>query len=262
MVIVPLLLLDSEYAMTERTMSSPTEPRPLELRSLPGPFKALVLGASGTIGSAFMDTLGQMPRCAQVVGLQRNSSPAIDLEREETLRDAAHWLADQGPFQLILDATGALTIDGTGPEKSLSQCKPQALAKSFAINAIGRALVLKHFSQLLPKHGRSLFGVLSARVGSIEDNRLGGWYGYRASKAAGNMILQNAAVEIHRTKPEVVFAALQPGTVDSPLSAQFNKGHPLTSSRDAAEGLLMALDRLHAKGSAWFIDFRGDEIPW
>ena len=238
--------------MTERPMSSPTEPRPLELRSLPGPFKALVLGAAGTIGSAFVNTLSQMPSCARVVGLHRSSSPAIDLEREETLRDAAHRLADQGP----------LTIDGVGPEKSLSQCKPQALAKSFAINAIGRTLVLKHFSQLLPKHGRSIFGVLSARVGSIEDNRLGGWYGYRASKAAGNMILQNAAIEIHRTKPEVVFAALQPGTVDSPLSAQFNKGHPLTSPSDAAVGLLTALDRLHAKGSAWFVDFRGEEIPW
>ncbi|MFZ9176580.1 MAG: SDR family NAD(P)-dependent oxidoreductase [Burkholderiaceae bacterium] len=248
--------------MTARPMSSSSQPTPLELRSLPGPFKALVLGASGTIGSAFVNTLSQMPSCAQVIGLHRSSSPAIDLEQEDTLRHAAHWLADQGPFALILDATGALTIDGTGPEKSLSQCKPQVLAKSFSINAIGRALVLKHFSPLLPKHGRSLLGVLSARVGSIEDNRLGGWYGYRASKAAGNMILQNAAIEIHRTKPEVVFAALQPGTVDSPLSAQFNKGHPLTKPCDAAVGLLMALDRLHAKGSAWFVDFRGDEIPW
>jgi len=249
--------------MTARPMSSPNQqPTTLELRSLPGPFKALVLGASGTIGSAFVEVLRLMPNCTQVVGLHRSSSPAIDLEQEDTLRHAAHWLADQGPFALILDATGALTIDGVGPEKSLSQCKPQVLAKSFAINAIGRALVLKHFSPLLPKHGRSLFGVLSARVGSIEDNRLGGWYGYRASKAAGNMILQNAAIEIHRTKPEVVFAALQPGTVDSPLSAQFSKGHPLTRPCDAAVGLLMALDRLHAKGSAWFVDFRGDEIPW
>jgi NAD(P)-dependent dehydrogenase (short-subunit alcohol dehydrogenase family) len=262
MVIIPLPLSDPEYAMTVQPMSSPSTPTLLELRSLPGPFKALVLGASGTIGKAFIETLSQMPSCRQVVGLHRSSSPAIDLESEETLRHAAQSLTDQGPFQLILDATGALTIDGIGPEKSLSQCKPQVLAKSFAINAIGRALVLKHFTPLLPRHGRSLFGVLSARVGSIEDNRLGGWYGYRASKAAGNMVLQNAAIEIHRTKPEVVFAALQPGTVASNLSAPFNKGHDLVEPADAARGLLLALDRLHAKGSAWFVDYRGDEIPW
>lgn len=232
------------------------------MRSLSDPFRALILGATGTIGSALVQALRDMPQCAQVVGLGRQTSPSIDLTSETSLRNAAQSLATMAPFQLILDATGALSIDGQGPEKRLDQCMPDLMAKSFELNAIGRALVLKHFTPLLPKHERSLFGVLSARVGSIEDNRLGGWYSYRASKAAGNMILQTAAIELHRTKPQAVFAALQPGTVASKLSAAFNKGHPLTEPSTAAKGLLMAIDRLHAKGSAWFVDFQGEEIPW
>lgn len=243
-------------------MSLPAQSSHVEIRSLKPPFRALVLGATGTIGRAFCQVLQKLPNCELVIGLSRSTTPAIDLRDEKSLRQAAQFLADQGPFPLILDATGALTIEGKGPEKSLAQCDPTALANSFAVNAIGRAMILKHFSALLPKHERSLFGVLSARVGSIEDNRLGGWYGYRASKAAGNMILQTAAIEIHRTKPQAVFAALQPGTVASPLSAPFNKGHDLIEANDAAAGLLFALDRLHAKGSAWFVDHRGEEIPW
>jgi NAD(P)-dependent dehydrogenase (short-subunit alcohol dehydrogenase family) len=256
------MLLLKEYATALSSMSLPIQSHHVEIRSLKAPFRALVLGSTGTIGQAFCETLQEHPSCELVIGLSRSSSPAIDLRDEKSLRQAAQSLGDRGPFALIIDATGALTIEGKGPEKSLAQCEPAALANSFAVNAIGRAMVLKHFSALLPKHERSLFGVLSARVGSIEDNRLGGWYGYRASKAAGNMILQTAAIEVHRTKPQAVFAALQPGTVASPLSAPFNKGHDLVEPKEAVRGLLFALDRLHAKGSAWFVDHRGEEIAW
>jgi len=255
------MVTSRNYATRPQVMSA-NDQHVFQMKSFQRPFRALVLGSSGTIGSALCDLLGQIPNCTEVIGLSRSSSPAIELTNESSLRAAAQSKTMGETFHLIIDATGALTIDGVGPEKSLSQCKPDFLSRSFEINAIGRALVLKHFTAFLPKHERSIFAVLSARVGSIEDNRLGGWYGYRASKAAGNMMLQSAAIEIHRSKPQAVFAALQPGTVDSGLSAPFNKGHDLVSPQDSAQGMLMAIDRLRAKGSAWFVDYRGEEIPW
>ncbi len=232
------------------------------LHSLPEGYRALVLGASGTIGSAWVDALQADPRCAAVHGLSRRSTPAIVLEDEASLQTAAASLRAEGPLALIVDACGALSLDGRGPEKRLDELDPQALARAFQVNAIGRALVLKHFVPLLPRSGRSLFAVLSARVGSIGDNRAGGWYGYRAAKAAGNMLLQTAALETGRSRPEAVFAALQPGTVPSALSAPFLAGHPTLSARDAVGGLMRALDGLKPRRGAWFVDHRGEEIPW
>lgn len=235
---------------------------PLRLTSMPKGFRAIVLGCTGTIGQALQAELEAMPDCSLVLGLSRSGTPSLVLEDSRSLSRAARWAEAQGPFHLIVDATGALTIDGRGPEKRLDAVTVEGLARAFEVNAIGRALVLKHFIPLLVKYERALFGVLSARVGSIEDNRLGGWYGYRASKAAGNMLLQTAAIETYRTRPQAVFAALQPGTVASNLSAPFNAGHPLIEARTSARGMLWALDRLHAKGRAWFVDYRGEEIPW
>jgi NAD(P)-dependent dehydrogenase (short-subunit alcohol dehydrogenase family) len=184
------------------------------------------------------------------------------LEEEATVAAAALAVQPGGPFHLIVDATGALTIDGQGPEKRLSQVSSASLLRAFQVNAIGRGLVLRHFVPLLAAKERSIFAVLSARVGSIEDNHLGGWYGYRASKAAGNMLLQTAAIESHRTRPQAVFAALQPGTVDSRLSAPFQAGHEVLRPEASAAGLLQALDRLAPRPRAWFVDYKGDEIPW
>jgi NAD(P)-dependent dehydrogenase (short-subunit alcohol dehydrogenase family) len=232
------------------------------MQSLPTPFKALVLGSSGTIGQAFVQALRQTPACAQVVALCRSVQPNLVLEDEASIAAAAQWAQAQGPFHLIVDATGALTIDGQGPEKRLAQVSATGLMRAFEVNAIGRALVLKHFVPLLASKERSIFGVLSARVGSIEDNHLGGWYGYRASKAAGNMLLQTAAIESHRTRPLAVFAALQPGTVASNLSAPFQAGHATVSTDDSAAGMLAALDGLQPRQQAWFVDYRGGVIPW
>lgn len=232
------------------------------MTSLPAGFRALVLGASGTIGGAFVQTLSVLPGCAAVVALSRREAPALVLEDESAVAAAAQWAASQGPFQLIVDATGALTIDGQGPEKRLAQVSSEGLRRAFEVNAIGRALVLKHFVPLLAQKERAIFAVLSARVGSIEDNRLGGWYGYRASKAAGNMILQTAAIESYRTRPLCVFAALQPGTVVSALSAPFQSGHQTVAPENSVSGMLAALDRLDARPQAWFVDYQGNPIPW
>ena len=229
--------------------------------SLGTAYKALVIGSSGTIGQAFVHTLQQDPNCHQVTPLSRASHPGFKLESETGIAEAAATLKDVGPFDLIIDATGALTIDGQGPEKQIGALNAERLARTFEVNAIGPALLIKHFSPLLNTQ-RSVFAKLSARVGSISDNQKGGWYGYRAAKAALNMILQTAAIEIHRKRPEAIIAAMQPGTVASPLSQAFVAGHQTVTASESAQGLLHALDQLTPRLGAHFIDFRGNEIPW
>ena len=232
------------------------------MNRLPEAYRAVVLGASGAIGSALVAALQADVRCAHVLAYSRNSHPGFELEDEASMAACAAHAAFHGPLHLVLDATGALYIDGQGPEKRLGALDPQRLARAFAVNAIGPAMLLKHFVPLLASDAPVVFATLSARVGSIEDNRTGGWYGYRASKAALNMLLQTAAIEAARTRPLAVFAALQPGTVASKLSGPFvAAGDALTPAASAA-GMLAALDALHPTGRAQFVDYRGGMIPW
>ena len=232
------------------------------MKSFPQRYRALVLGASGAIGSAFERALSRQPECAGVIGLGRRSDPGFDLDDEASIAACARAVAPRGPFDLIIDATGALTIDGIGPEKRLRDLDAAHLARAFAINAIGPALLLKHFIPLLPSKSRCIFATLSARVGSIGDNRKGGWYGYRASKAARNMLLKTAAIEACRQRPQAVFAALQPGTVRSRLSAPFLAGTEAMEPDVSAALLLEALDALPASGTAVFVDYKGRSITW
>jgi NAD(P)-dependent dehydrogenase (short-subunit alcohol dehydrogenase family) len=232
------------------------------LTSLPPAFRALVFGASGALGGAFVAALRAMPSCGEVVALSRRSTPSFDLEDEASIRACAAALAPRGPFHLIIDATGALAIDGVGPEKRLDDLDAARLARSFAVNAIGPALLMKHFVPLLPTGERCIFATLSARVGSIADNRKGGWYGYRASKAALNMLLRTAAIEACRRRPAVVFAALQPGTVRSQLSAPFVAGDDALAPEASAAMLLEVLDAAPARKEALFLDYRGQAIEW
>ena len=229
--------------------------------SLGKSFQALVIGSTGTIGTAFVEALQADPHCGGVHTLSRSSHPGFSLESETGIAQAAASFKEAGPFDLIIDATGALTIDGHGPEKHIGALNAERLARAFEVNAIGPSLLLKHFSPLLSTQ-RSIFAKLSARVGSITDNQKGGWYGYRAAKAALNMILQTAAIEIQRKRPEAIIAAMQPGTVASPLSQAFVAGHQTITAMESALGLLQALDRLTPRPGAHFIDFRGNEIPW
>lgn len=224
-------------------------------------YRALVLGSSGSLGQAWLQALQADPRCAGVTGLSRGTAPAIVLEDEASLRQAAQAVADAGALHLVLDATGALQIDGRGPEKRLDELDGGALVRAMQVNAIGPALALKHFAPLLATGERVVWAKLSARVGSIEDNRKGGWYGYRASKAALNMLLQTAAIEIARRRPLAVVAALQPGTVRSALSRPF-VGDDALDPMASARGMLRAIDALEPTGRAQFVDHRGDAIPW
>ena len=156
-----------------------------------------------------------------------------------------------------------LKVGDRGPEKSWRQLDPSTLTRQFAINAVGPALVMKHFLPLLPRQGRSVFACLSARVGSIGDNHLGGWYGYRASKAALNQFVRTAAVELARTRPEAICVALHPGTVATPLSQPFvAEGPEIVSAEVAAGRLIQVIDGLTVSDTGGFFDHTGARVIW
>ena len=225
-------------------------------------YKALEIGASGAIGSAFANAFESDLYCTHVGVVSRAHASGFDLTDTQTISRQAAIAGATGPFQIIIDATGALTIDGVGPEKSLSAIDQDHLLRSFQINAIGPALVLRHFAPLLAS-GTSIYAKLSARVGSISDNKKGGWYGYRASKAALNMLLQTAAIELQRKNPDLRVVALQPGTVKSKLSQPYmGSANQLLEPAESVAGMLASLKSLRSKYGAHFVDYKGDEIAW
>lgn len=218
--------------------------------------RALVLGVSGGIGGAVAAAL--RPR-AKVVGLSRHDD-GFDITDEASVAAALGGL--EGPFDLIFVATGALVLNGTGPEKTLKAVTAEGLASQFAVNAIGPALVMKHALRLMPRDRVAKLAVLSARVGSIGDNRLGGWYGYRAAKAALNQLLHTAAIEASRSHPHSVLVSLHPGTVATALAPSHRAGHPTVSPEVAAENLLRVLDGLGPSDTGGFFDWKGEVMPW
>lgn len=231
------------------------------MNSLPEGFRALVIGAGGALGTAFAQDLRNDPRCADLHALGRSTEPAIDLAHEASIEAAASRLRERAPFHLIIVATGVLHAPQVQPEKRLSDLTTAAMEQVFRINTFGPALLLRHFAPMLERQ-RSVMAVLSARVGSIADNRLGGWYSYRASKAALNMMLRTAAIELRRTHPGAVLAALHPGTVKSALSRPF-KGDVLgREPREAAADMLRALDALGPQDSGCFLAYDGQRLPW
>ena len=225
---------------------------------------ALVIGASGGIGEALLRRLQGDARFARVLGLSRHSQPALDLQDEASIAQAAAHVAGLGvPLRLLIDATGLLHGQGLQPEKSWQQLDPVQMAQAFAINAIGPALLMKHFLPLLPREGRSVFATLSAKVGSIGDNQLGGWYSYRASKAALNQLVRTAAIELRRRQPQALCVALHPGTVATNLSAPFAKTSLQVQAPDhAAARLLSVIDGLQATDSGGFFNHDGSVLPW
>lgn len=232
------------------------------MQSLPSGYRALVIGASGGIGAAIVQHLEQDEHCARVYALSRSSQPAVDYDNESSIADAAKQLQQDGPLHLIIVATGMLHDSHGMPEKRLAQLNCDQMLASFRTNTMGPALVLAKFIPLLAQRERSLLGVLSAKVGSIGDNRLGGWYSYRASKAALNMLLKTASIEISRTHPNTILAALHPGTVDTGLSAPF-KGAQIGRSPDlAARDLLQVMDGLQPSESGGFWAYDGKPLPW
>lgn len=230
--------------------------------------RAIVIGNSGGIGAALERRLTSKGYVVSGLSRSRDASVSseerltIDLTSERSIEAAAHLHAGT-PFSLIVIATGLLHDAEVAPEKAMRDLDQISLMRLFAVNAIGPALVAKHFVPLLAKKERCVFAALSARVGSISDNRLGGWYGYRASKAALNMLIKTLAIELARTRPEAICVALHPGTVDTRLSKPFQKGVAdgrLFSTDEAAAQLLEVIERLDPDRSGRCFAWDGAEI--
>lgn len=215
--------------------------------------RAVVIGAGGGIGAALAEALEE--EGTAVLRLARSD---LDVTDEAGIKAAA---ARAGAPELVVVATGLLHDAEHGPEKALRDLDPLWLARQYAVNAIGPALVAKHFLPVMPRTGRSVFAALSARVGSISDNRLGGWYGYRASKAALNQLIRTLAIEDKRRNDRGLVVALHPGTVDTRLSKPFQqRGRDLFQPGRAAVQLLDVLDGLRPTDSGKIFAWDGAEI--
>lgn len=223
--------------------------------------KAIVIGANGGIGNALAQRLEA--RGDQVLRLSRHSVPALDLDQDSSIELAAQALAAEAPFDLILIASGLLHGEGVAPEKSFRQIDGAALTRLFRVNVIGPAVVMRHFLPLLARDQRSVMAALSARVGSIGDNRIGGWVGYRSSKAALNQVIRTLSVELARTHPQLIIAGLHPGTVDTELSAPFQRNvapEKLFTPARSAELLIETVERLTPADSGGCFDWAGERI--
>lgn len=219
--------------------------------------RVLVIGASGGIGAAC--AAAWRARGAEVTGLSR-SGDGLDVTDEASVVRVLGTLS--GPFEVILVATGALQIGDGVPEKSLRALRPEVFLDQMALNALGPGLVAKHALRLLPRDRRAVFAALSARVGSIGDNRLGGWISYRAAKAALNQILHSAAIELARTHRHAIVVSLHPGTVETDVSRAYLGRHPAVSPQEAAANLLAVIDGLNVAQTGGFFDWSGAPVVW
>lgn len=237
---------------------------PALLASFPPGGLALVIGATGGIGAALADALDASGCFTAVMRAARGGNPAVDLQDEASVAALAARVGGSGlDLRLAFDATGFLHDARWQPERSWRELDPAHLAHAFAVNAIGPALLMKHLLPLLPREGKAAFATLSAKVGSIGDNRLGGWYGYRASKAALNQLVRTAAVELKRSRPQALCVALHPGTVQTRLSTPFAKtGLAVREPAAAATLLLEALGKLSPAASGGFFDYNGSPLAW
>lgn len=236
--------------------------------------RAVVVGSSGGIGAALIDHLVDSPQVARIHALSRGGrthpSPKVanltfDFTDEDSLIAAAQALQEVKPFDIILVATGLLQGEGIAPEKNLRALSHEGFAKSFEINTIGPAMTAKYFAPFLRRDAKAVFASLSARVGSISDNRLGGWYAYRASKAALNMVLKTLSIELGRRFSDQIIVGLHPGTVDTDLSRPFQGNVPegkLFTAEFSAEKLLSVIDKVSPKDSGNLFDWAGKQIDF
>lgn len=245
------------------------------LSRLPDGFSALVTGASGGIGHAVVDALLESGRPGRVIGVSRAGhshadprfeSLALDVSEPEGLAALTQAL-DATPLHLVFNAIGMLHDErfGIGPEKKLDDLDAEAMSRLYHVNAVTPALLLKALQPSLKGRHPALVASLSARVGSIADNRMGGWYAYRASKAAHNMLMKTAAVELRRLNPQVCVACLHPGTTDTALSKPFQARVPaekLFTTGFVAERMLAVLDDCGPEQSGAFLDWAGDPVAW
>ena len=234
---------------------------------------AVIIGASGGIGRELVVQLARDARYSRILALSRSKVTfagssvrcmTIDITDESSIAVSAAAARAMGEVRLVVCATGVLHDTDVRPEHSWTAVTASNLAYLFQVNAIGPALVAKHFLDLLPRDARAVFAALSARVGSIADNRRGGWYAYRASKAALNMLIKTYSIELARRAPQAICVGLHPGTVDTPLSAPFQRGlapDQLVTPQAAAANLLRVLDALSPGDTGAVYGWDGTRIP-
>ena len=244
------------------------------LSKLPAAANVAVIGASGGIGAEFTRQLSSAPHIAQVHAFSRTEtdradagvlSHAIDITDDDSVQRAAIAATAHAPLDAVIVATGILHAGSIQPEKSLAQINPQAMLEVMRVNAIGPVLVAKHFLPRMRRDSRTVFAALSARVGSIADNRLGGWASYRASKAALNMLLKTASIEQARRFPECIVVGLHPGTVDTGLSKPFQRRVPdgkLFTTEYAVSRLCDVIDHLAPEDSGRCFAWDGKVIEY
>tara|TARA_Y100001968_G_scaffold92086_1_gene82821 strand:- start:2829 stop:3548 length:720 start_codon:yes stop_codon:yes gene_type:complete len=231
----------------------------------------LIIGSSGGIGKAFANFYSQDPN-NKIIGLSRSqenfeeslyANHYIDLEKEDTIENAALTVSEHSPFQLIIIASGILHAENLAPEKSYKHISAENFKKILNVNTIGPALVGKFFIPLLDSHSPSVMAFLSARVGSISDNRLGGWHAYRSSKASLNMIIKNFSLEVSRTNKQASIIGLHPGTVNTELSKPFQKNvaeSKLFSPEFSAGAMAKVIDNLKQEDTGSVLAFDGSKI--
>lgn len=243
------------------------------LDNLPDKYRAVVFGASGGIGAAMTAALAGDPRCAEVWAGSRSGAGSggkrrdfrFDLTDGDSIATAVDLIGEGGPVHLVLVTTGLLHTSEFGPERSWRDLDAAAMAQIFAVNTIGPALIARHMLDLLPRDEAAIFAVLSARVGSIGDNRLGGWHSYRASKTALNMLIRNFSIELQRKRKQAICVGLHPGTVDTGLSEPFQRGVPdgkLFSPDYSARQLLGVLSDLTPSDTGHIHAWDGQRIEW
>ena len=231
----------------------------------------VVVGVSGAIGKAFVDYYSKDESVENVFAFSRKKinfenrkikSFDLDIENQTSIENAAQNIKDYA-VDIIIVATGILHSENFGPEKSIREINHSTMAKVMAVNTIGPALIGRYFIPLLRKDAKSVLAFLSARVGSISDNKLGGWYSYRASKTALNQIIKNFSIELKRTNPKAVVLALQPGTVDSNLSEPFKKNvakGKLFSPEQSREFLSEVIEKATIEDSGNLVAYDGEII--
>lgn len=236
--------------------------------------RVIVIGSTGGIGHAFIDKLTSSDQVSQIYALSRQgqSHPSskvanltFDFTQESSIEAAAEALRETGPFDLCIIATGLLQGQGIAPEKNMRAMSLEAFQKSFMVNTFGPAVTAKYFLPLMRRDRKAVFAALSARVGSISDNRIGGWYAYRASKAALNMILKTLSIEFGRRFKDTVIIGLHPGTVDTDLSKPFQGNVPegkLFTPEFSASKLLEVIDHVKPTDSGSLFAWDGEKVPF
>lgn len=235
--------------------------------------KVVIIGATGAIGGAFITHYARSADVSDVFAFSRSKleiddvkvkTASLDITSETSIKAAADTIENQS-IDIVIVATGLLHADRLQPEKRLADLSGDNLMQVFQTNTIAPALLIKHFIPKLKRKSKSIFAILSARVGSIEDNRLGGWYGYRASKAAVNMLIKTTAIELSRARKQMIIVGLHPGTVDSSLSKPFQRNVPegkLFSPEQSAGYLKAVLENLEITDSGHVFAWDGEKIPY